>query len=116
MTKRLSGKVAIITGAGSGFGEGMARRFAEEGAKVICADINKKAVEHVAKTIAAAGGKAISVLTDVARRDDTERMVKSAINEFGRVDIMVNNAGYSHKNGPLEDVDEMSLTWSLKSI
>ncbi len=120
MTKRLSGKVAIITGAGAGFGEGMARRFAEEGAKVVCADINKKAVEHVAKTISATGGKAISVLADVARRDDTERMVESAISEFGRVDIMVNNAGYSHKNGPLEHVDEdvfdMISEVNMKSI
>ena len=106
MTKRLSGKVAIITGAGSGFGEGMARLFAEEGAKVVCADINKKAVDHVAKTIQAAGGKAIAVLADVARRDDTIRMVESAIREFGRVDIMVNNAGFSHKNMSLADVDE----------
>ena len=106
MTKRLSAKVAIITGAGSGFGEGMARRFAEEGAKVVCADINRKAVEHVAKTINAAGGKAIAVLADVARRDDTERMVETAVKEFGRVDIMVNNAGFSHKNMSLADVDE----------
>ena len=106
MTKRLSGKVAIITGAGSGFGEGMARRFAEEGAKVVCADINKKAVEHVAKTIVAAGGKAIAVLADVARSNDTTRMVERAIREFGRIDIMVNNAGFSHKNMSLADVDE----------
>jgi 3-oxoacyl-[acyl-carrier protein] reductase len=106
MNKRLSGKVAIITGAGAGFGEGMARRFAEEGAKVVCADINSKAVEHVAKTIEAAGGKAISILADVARQDETQRMIDDAISTYGRVDIMVNNAGFSHRNGPLEHVDE----------
>ena len=105
-TKRLAGKVAIITGAGSGFGEGMARRFAEEGAKIICADINAKAVNQVVKTIVAAGGQAVAALADVARQDDTQRMVDLGISQFGRVDIMVNNAGYSHRNGPLEGVDE----------
>ena len=88
-TKRLAGKVAIITGAGSGFGEGMARRFAEEGAKIICADINAKAVNQVVKTIVAAGGQAVAALADVARQDDTQRMVDLGISQFGRVDIMV---------------------------
>ena len=105
-TKRLAGKVAIITGAGSGFGEGMARRFAEEGAKIICADINAKAVNHVVKTIVASGGQAVAALADVARQDETQRMVDLGLNQFGRIDIMVNNAGYSHRNGPLQEVDE----------
>lgn len=106
MTKRLSGKVAIITGAGSGFGEGMARRFAEEGARVVCADINSKAANHVAKTITAAGGKAVAIVADVARRDETNEMVELAVSTFGSIDIMVNNAGFSHKNMPLNDVEE----------
>jgi 3-oxoacyl-[acyl-carrier protein] reductase len=106
MTTRLAGKTAIITGAGSGFGEGMARRFAEEGCRVICADINAKAANHVAKTIIASGGKAVAVTADVARRDDVKRMVQAAVDAFGRVDIMVNNAGFSHRNGALTDVDE----------
>jgi 3-oxoacyl-[acyl-carrier protein] reductase len=95
--------VAVITGAGSGFGEGMARRFAEEGAKVVCADINAKAVNHVAKTI---GKNAISVIADVARKPDVEAMVAAALAAFGGLDIMVNNAGFSHRNGPLEEVGE----------
>jgi 3-oxoacyl-[acyl-carrier protein] reductase len=106
MSERLRGKTAIITGAGSGFGEGMARRFAAEGANVLCADINAKAVDHVAKTITAAGGRAQSVIADVARRDDTARMIETALGAFGRIDIMVNNAGFSHRNAPLETVDE----------
>ncbi|MGL4405776.1 MAG: SDR family oxidoreductase [Notoacmeibacter sp.] len=106
MTKRLSGKVAIITGAGSGFGEGMARRFAEEGARVVCADINAKAANHVAKTITAAGGKAVAIVVDVARKDETHEMVELAVSTFGSIDIMVNNAGFSHKNMPMSDVEE----------
>ncbi|MCU0831512.1 MAG: SDR family oxidoreductase [Rhizobiaceae bacterium] len=106
MTNRLAGKTAIITGAGSGFGEGMARRFAEEGARVVCADINAKAVNHVAKTIIAAGGKAVDVIADVARKADTQAMVQAALDAFGGIDIMVNNAGFSHRNGPLEGVGE----------
>jgi NAD(P)-dependent dehydrogenase (short-subunit alcohol dehydrogenase family) len=106
MTSRLAGKTAIITGAGSGFGEGMARRFAEEGARIVCVDINAKAANHVAKTISAGGGKAIAVTADVGRRDDTERMVAAAMSAYGRIDIMVNNAGFSHRNGPLSGVGE----------
>lgn len=106
MTKRLAGKTAIITGAGSGFGEGMARRFAEEGARIVCADINAKAANHVAKTIEAAGGRAVAIVADVARRDDTERMAAAALDTFGGLDIMVNNAGFSHRNAPLETIDE----------
>jgi 3-oxoacyl-[acyl-carrier protein] reductase len=120
MTKRLQGKTAIITGAGSGFGEGMARRFAEEGARVVCADINTKAVNHVAKTINAAGGKAIAVIADVARKADTEAMVDAALKAFGGIDIMVNNAGYSHRNGPLqgvvEDTFDMITDVNMKAI
>jgi 3-oxoacyl-[acyl-carrier protein] reductase len=120
MTNRLQGKTAIITGAGSGFGEGMARRFAEEGARVVCADINAKAVNHVAKTINAAGGRAFALVADVARRDDAEAMVAAALEAFGGLDIMVNNAGFSHRNGPLaevgEDTFDMIAAVNMKAI
>ena len=103
---RLEGKVAVITGAGSGFGEGMAKRFAEEGARVVCADINKLAVERVAAQI---GDAATAIVADVARRDAADAMVACALETFGRLDIMVNNAGYSYRNGPLEGVDEQTF-------
>ncbi|MCB1424851.1 MAG: SDR family oxidoreductase [Zhengella sp.] len=100
---RLQDKVAIITGGASGFGEGMARRFAEEGAKVVVADLNAKGAERVASEI---GDAAIPVTVDVALRDEIEAMVEAALQAFGRVDVMVNNAGFTHRNGSLLDVDE----------
>ena len=103
---RLKDKVAIITGAASGFGEGMARRFAEEGAKVVVADLNAKGAERVAAEI---GQAAIAVTTDVSSRSEVDEMVYAAKSAFGRVDIMVNNAGYTHRNGDLLKVDEATL-------
>ncbi len=100
---RLKNKVAIITGAASGFGEGMARRFAEEGAKVVVADLNAKRAEEVASDI---GKNAIWVQTDVSLRSEFDEMVSRTMDAFGRIDIMVNNAGYTHKNGSLLDVSE----------
>jgi len=101
--QRLENKVAIITGAASGFGEGMARRFAEEGAKVVVADLNQRGAERVAREI---GGNAIAVTTDVSLRSDIDAMVSAALNAFGRIDTMVNNAGYTHRNGDMLGVDE----------
>jgi 3-oxoacyl-[acyl-carrier protein] reductase len=100
---RLKGKVAVITGAASGFGEGMARRFAEEGAKIVVTDLNAKGAEKVAADI---GKNAIWVQTDVSQRAEFDEMIVRTLDAFGRVDIMVNNAGYSHKNGSLLDVNE----------
>jgi 3-oxoacyl-[acyl-carrier protein] reductase len=103
---RLEGRVAIVTGAASGFGEGIARRFAGEGAKVIVADINGEGAEQVA---AAIGANAVAVRTDVTRRADIEHMVKATLDAFGRLDVMVNNAGISHRNGPMLGVDEATF-------
>lgn len=100
---RLEGKVAVITGAASGFGEGMARRFAEEGAKIVVADLNMEGAERVAGEI---GANAVAVKTDVALRSDIDAMVDAAMQHFGRIDVMVNNAGYTHRNGDLLGVDE----------
>ena len=100
---RLKDKVAIITGGASGFGEGMARRFAEEGAKVVVADLNAKGAERVATEI---GEDAIATTTDVSLRADIDEMVEAAMQAFGRVDIMVNNAGYTHRNGDMLEVSE----------
>jgi 3-oxoacyl-[acyl-carrier protein] reductase len=100
---RLRGKVAVITGAASGFGAGMARRFAEEQAKVVVADLNSAGAEAVAGEIGAA---AIAVEADVSRRAGAEAMIGAAMAAFERVDILVNNAGYTHRNGDMLGVDE----------
>jgi 3-oxoacyl-[acyl-carrier protein] reductase len=103
MGKRLQGKVAVITGAASGFGEGMARRFAEEGARVVVADVNGKGAERVAEAI---GGDSIAVQTDVSQRAAVDEMVRTTMDVFGRIDIIVNNAGYTYRNGDMLKVDE----------
>ena len=106
MTGRLQDKVAIITGAASGFGEGMARRFAEEGARVVVADLNHAGAKKVAGEI---GDAAIWTQTDVSQKSEFDEMVKATLAAFGRIDIMVNNAGYSHRNTSLLDVDQASF-------
>jgi len=108
---RLQGKVAIVTGAGSGFGEGIATRFAEEGAKVVVNDIDDKGGERVAAAIAKAQGQgsAVYLRADVADDAAMAGLVKRTLDRFGRVDIMVNNAGTTHKSGPMLGVDEATF-------
>jgi 3-oxoacyl-[acyl-carrier protein] reductase len=103
---RLGGKVAIVTGAGSGFGEGIARRFAVEGAKVVVNDRDEPGARRVAAAIAEAGQRAHAVQADVAERGDVQKLFLDARDTFGRVDILVNNAGYTHRNQPMLDVPE----------
>ena len=103
---RLDGKTAIVTGAGSGFGEGMAKRFAEEGANVVVADLNGDAANRVAEEI---GAQAVALQVDVARAQDNQAMASAALAHFKRLDIFVLNAGVTHKNGSLLDVDEQSF-------
>ncbi|WP_289154227.1 SDR family oxidoreductase [uncultured Salipiger sp.] len=98
---RLQGKCAIVTGAGSGFGEGIALRFAAEGARVMVADINMDGAGRVAS---ACGGIACRV--DVADGASVEAMVSAAMAEMGQVDILVNNAGITHLPAPMEEVSE----------
>lgn len=100
---RLQGKTAIVTGAASGFGEGIAQTFAREGAKVIVADLNGDGAEKVAKAI---GANALAVKTDVTSASSIAAAVEAAAKFGGKVDIVVNNAGWSHKNQPLMDVSE----------
>jgi len=100
---RLKDKVAVVTGAASGFGAGMVRRFAQEGAKVVVADMNAKGAERVAGEI---GKAAIWTQTDVSQAAEFDEMVGAALDAFGRIDIMVNNAGYTHRNGDMLKVDE----------
>jgi 3-oxoacyl-[acyl-carrier protein] reductase len=100
---RLQDKVAIVTGGGLGFGEGIAKLYAAEGAKVLVADIDGARAERVAGEI---GGAARAAVADVAKGPDFERMVQEAVDAFGRLDIVVNNAGITHKNQPMLEVDE----------
>ncbi|MEQ8828642.1 MAG: glucose 1-dehydrogenase [Alphaproteobacteria bacterium] len=100
---RLKDKIAIVTGAASGFGEGIAHRFAAEGAKVVLADINDENGQKVAREI---GGDAVYAHTDVTSSTDWQSVVKTATDTFGRLDIVVNNAGYTHLNRPMLEVDE----------
>ena len=102
---RLDGKVAVITGAGSGMGRASALLFAEEGAKVVCADRSGQE-EEVAGDIGAA---AVAVHVDVAREADIQRMIATAEEHFGRLDVLYNNAGFG---GPMAPLHEQTLeTW-----
>jgi len=103
---RLDNKVAIVTGAGSGFGEAIAKRYAEEGAKVVVNDLVEPAARRVAEEIRASGGEAAVEAGDVSRDADVARVVGSTVKRFGRLDIVVNNAGTTHRNRPLLEVGE----------
>ena len=103
---RLKNKVAIVTGAASGFGAETARMYAREGAKVVIADLNEDGARQVAAEI---GSSAVAIRCDVSKRPDVDAAVALAISQFGGVDIVVNNAGYTHKNQPFLNVDEATF-------
>lgn len=103
---RLKGKSAIVTGAAQGFGLGIAETFAREGARVAVMDLQLDRAKEAAASI---GHGAIALGGDVSKSADVEAAAKSAIDAFGRVDIIVNNAGTSHRNQPMLDVDEATF-------
>ena len=100
---RLKDKTAIVTGAGSGFGKGIAMRFAKEGARVEVVDINAEAAREVASQI---GNSAFAMEADVSIDGDVSRMVQEALDRWGQLDILVNNAGTTHRNQPMTEVTE----------
>lgn len=100
---RLQGKTALVTGAASGFGKGIAETFAREGARVAIVDLNEAAAQEVAKAI---GAQAIALRCDVSRAADVDAAVAATLGAFGHLDIVVNNAGFSHRNQPMLDVSE----------
>ncbi len=107
MDQRLADRVAVITGAGDGIGEGIARRFAQEGAKVVVAEIDEARGIKVAEALEADfGGEALFLHTDATKQDDNEAMVATAVDRWGRIDILVNNAWGGDQVG-LARVDKM---------
>lgn len=103
---RVAGKSIIVTGAGGGIGEGIARRLAEEGAHLIVNDINPDLGEQVVASIRSAGGKASFFAADVTQGDQVKALIDSAVQINGKLDTMVNNAGWTHRNRPMLEVNE----------
>ena len=103
---RLQDKSIIVTGAGGGIGEGIARRLAQEGARVLVNDIQSAAAQRVAAAITAEGGRASFHAADVTRSADVQALVAAALERHGRLDVMVNNAGWTHRNRPALEVSE----------
>jgi len=103
---RVQNKSIIVTGAGGGIGEGIAKRLAAEGAKVIVNDIAAARGEKVVSEIVAAGGTASFFAADVSKSEDVRALVAAAVQRYGTLDVMVNNAGWTHRNQPALDVSE----------
>lgn len=103
---RLTNKIAIVTGSGSGFGRGIAQRYAAEGARVVINDINTPHGEQTVEAIVATGGAAQFCAGDVSKDADVKRLIEFTLDTYGDLNIVVNNAGTTHKNQPMLDVSE----------
>jgi len=101
--KRLEGKVALVTGGASGFGLGIVETFVREGARVAVVDINAQAAEIAVGRL---GSSAIPLAADVSKGSDVAHAVHKTVSEFGRLDVIVNNAGITHRNRPMLEVEE----------
>ena len=104
-TSNIADKVVVITGASSGIGESTAKLLARHGAKVVLGARRKDRLDTVVKEISAAGGKAISVAVDVTKRAEVEALIKAAVDGFGRIDVIVNNAGIM----PIAPIDALKV-------
>mmetsp|Transcript_14492 Transcript_14492/g.41162 ORF Transcript_14492/g.41162 Transcript_14492/m.41162 type:complete len:283 (+) Transcript_14492:134-982(+) len=118
---RLGGKVALVTGGGSGIGLATSRLLAAHGAKVAVVDLNGAAAEQAAEEIRKSGGEAISIVADVSSAADSENMVSETESNFGALHIMFNNAGISHANddeavNTTEDVWDMTMNINVKGV
>jgi 3-oxoacyl-[acyl-carrier protein] reductase len=103
---RLQGKVALVTGGASGYGAGIVRSYVREGAKVVILDLNEAGAKKIAEE---AGGGTVAIGGDVTLADDIDATVKRAVDEFGKLDIVVNNAGWTFRNKPLLEVTEQEF-------
>ncbi len=103
---RVKNKTIIVTGSGGGIGEGIAKRLAAEGAQVIVNDINVAMGEQVVAAIVKAGGTASFFAADVTKSDEVKALVAAAVARYGKLDVVVNNAGWTHRNQPALDVSE----------
>jgi NADP-dependent 3-hydroxy acid dehydrogenase YdfG len=123
----LQGRVVIITGASSGFGERAARLFSREGCKVVLAARRRDRLELLAEEIRAAGGDVLPVATDVTKHDQIQAMVKSTIDRYGRIDILFNNAGFGRMDwlealDPIQDIerqitaDLLGVIWTARAV
>lgn len=106
MVDRLAGKVAIVTGAGSGMGKAISQLFAKEGAKVVLADINAQGIEEVKQAIEQAGGQAVAKVTNVVKQEDVDGVIDFATQTFGQLDILVNNAGIMDNFTPVGNLTD----------
>lgn len=102
----LHNKRVIVTGAASGFGAAIAQKLAQSGARVLVADLNAQGAADMAKRLVEVGGAALSCAVDVSVQSDVKRMVDTAVEAWGGLDVLVNNAGTTHKNKPALDVTE----------
>ena len=114
MIRTLTDNVAVVTGASSGIGRATAFAMAEAGASVVATARRTDRIEEVARRINESGGHAIAVTADVAHEDDVDRLYDAAIKKFGRVDILLNNAGVS-KYGPLDSITVEDYDWMMNT-
>jgi 3-oxoacyl-[acyl-carrier protein] reductase len=103
---RVHNKVILVTGAGGGIGEGIAQRLAEEGARVIVNDVVAEQAQRVAKAIADNGGQAVACQADVTQSASMAQLIAFCVDTYGRLDVVVNNAGWTHRNRPALEVSE----------
>jgi len=110
---RLQGKVSIITGAGSGLGKEIALLFAREGSKVVIAELQEESGQATAQQIQRKGGSALFLRTDITQASDVERMVEEALQAYGRIDVLVNNAGINPSRTPVHETPEEAWDQTL---